>query len=274
MHELPRAVRGARGDGVVARADVGFEAGAEIAVSSTIVVAVGWSHEARAALQGWGYGTRGSSEVADTDRAGYFGRLMLKAPGGIELRAAVEDDSIDDPFTLASPTSSRRYKLGVKRRWSNGLSLAGNYRRTDVENERSHWLADTEQADLRFTHRRPRLELTTGFTRAEIAHSVEQGVAAGARVTVFSIDYAARSTFADAAARWQLNERIGIGGELRRFDNHGSAGLARDDDRAFIELRRRSDYSLQVAYRDVEYVEDTYDRYDARILEMAFGLSW
>jgi hypothetical protein len=36
--------------------------------------------------------------------------------------------------------------------------------------------------------------------------------------------------------------------------------------------RRRT--SKQIAYRDVDYVEDAYDAYDAGILEMAFGVAW
>jgi hypothetical protein len=252
----------------------GFEAGAEVALSQKVVIAAGWSRERRAALHGWTFGARGIEEETDTDRTGFFGRLRFNAAGGLELDAAVEDDSIDDPFTLASPTSSRRYKLGVKRRWSNGLSLAGSYRRTDVENERSNWLADTEQANLRLMYRRPRLQLSAGLTRGDFARSVQQAVTAGTRTTLFAIDYAARSTFGDATARWELSDRIAIGGELRWFDNRGSVGLTRDDDRGFVELHVGAAYLVQVSYRDVEYLEDSFDRYDARILELAFGRSW
>jgi hypothetical protein len=154
------------------------------------------------------------------------------------------------------------------------LSLAGGLRRTDVENERSRWLADTEQASLRLGYSRPRLQVSAGYNRGDLARSVEQVVAAGARLTLFAIDYAARSTFGDASARWQLNDRIAIGGELRWFDNDGSVGLTRDDDRAYLELRAGSDYFVHVSYRAVEYVEDAYDRYDVQILEVAFGRSW
>lgn len=199
---------------------------------------------------------------------------MVNLAGGLELNVSVEDDSIDDPFTLASPTASRRYKVGARRRWTSGLSFSGNYRRTDIDNERSNWLADTAQADARLVYQRPRLQLSAGYTRIDLARSVEQSVTAGTRLTVFMIDYAAESTFSDASARWQLNERVAIGGELRSYGNHGSFALARDDYRAFIDVRAGSDYLVQIAYRDVDYVEDAYDAYEAGILEVAFGLSW
>ena len=252
----------------------GFEVGAEIAISSTVVVAAGWSSESRASSDGWIYDSRAAAEAVDTDRAGYFARLMLTLTDGLEVNASVEDDSIDDPFTLASPTASRRYKVGARRRWSNGLSLAGSYRQTEVDNDRSNWLADTEQADLRLIYQRPRLQLSAGYTRIDLARSVEQSVTAGTRVTVFTIDYAADSTLADASARWRLNDRFAIGGDLRSYDNRGSFALARDDYRAFLDVHVSSTYLLQIGYRHVDYVEDAYDAYEARILELAFGLGW
>jgi hypothetical protein len=252
----------------------GFEVGAEIAVSSTLVVAAGWSSEWRATTYGWTYNSRGVGETVDTDRTGYFTRLMLSLTNGLELNASVEDDSIDDPFTLASPTASRRYKVGVRRRWSSGVSLAGNYRQTDVDNDRSNWLADTEQADLRLIYQRPRLLLSAGYTTIDLARSVEQSVTAGARVTVFTIAYAADSTFIDASARWRLNDRFAIGGDLRSYDTGGSFALTRDDYRAFLDVHVGSTYLLQIAYRDVDYVEDAYDAYDVGILELAFGVAF
>jgi hypothetical protein len=252
----------------------GFEVGAEVAISATVVVAAGWSSESRATDRGWTYDTRFGGAAADTDRTGYFARLRLNLTSGLEVNASVEDNSIDDPFTLASPTASRRYKVGARLRWSNGLSLAGNYRQTEVDNDRSNWLADTEQADLRLSYQRPRVQLSAGYTRIDLARSVAQSVSAGARVTVFAIDYAADSTLADASARWRLNERLSIGGDLRSYDNRGSFALSRDDYRAFLDVRVSSNYSLQIAYRSVDYVEDAYDEYDAELLEMAFGVGW
>jgi hypothetical protein len=152
--------------------------------------------------------------------------------------------------------------------------LSGSYRRTDVENDRSSWLADTEQTDLRVMYRRPRLQLSAGYALGELARSIEQSVAAGTRITVFGIDYAAESTFGDVSAQWQLNDRIAIGGDLRRYDNRGSFVVARDDYRASLDVRVSSDYRVQIAYRDVEYIEDVYDAYDARILEVTFGIGW
>jgi hypothetical protein len=50
--------------------------------------------------------------------------------------------------------------------------------------------------------------------------------------------------------------------------------LMRDDYRAFFDVHVSSDYLVQIAYRDLDYVEDAYDAYDAGILKVAFGVSW
>jgi hypothetical protein len=252
----------------------GHELGAELAVSPAVSVAAGWSREARTTTYAWLYGAAAAGGDRDTDRRGYFARLKLELAGGLALSASVEDNSIDDPFTLASPTSSLRYDVTVRRRWSNGLSLSGGYRSTDVENDQSDWLADTEQAAVRLMYQRPRLQLSTGYTRIDVARSVEQGVVAGTRITVFAIDYAAASMFRDASAYWRLNDRFSIGGELRSYDNHGSFKLARDDWRAVLDVRLGGDYTLRAAYRSLDYTEDAFDSYDADILELAFGVSW
>ena len=252
----------------------GYEIGAELAVSPAVTVAAGWSREARTTTYGWSYDSDAAGENVGTDRSGYFARLTLDLTGGLELSASAEDNSIDDPFTLASPTSSVRYKLTARRRWSNGLSLSGSYRNTDIDNNQSNWLADTEQVTLRLIYQRPRLQLSSGYTRIDIARSVEQSVVADARIIVFMIDYDAASMFRDASASLRLNDRFAIGGEFRTYDNHGSFKLSRDDLRAVLDVRLGAEYTLQIAYRDLDYEEDEYDSYDADILELAFGVSW
>jgi hypothetical protein len=250
----------------------GYEIGAELALSSVVTITAGWSRESRSTTYGWTFDAVAAGRDVETHRAGYFARLMLELASGLEVTASVEDNSIDDPFTLASPTSSTRYKATARWRWDNGLSLSANYRRTNVDNDVSSWLADTEQADARLIYQRPRLRLSGGYTRIDLDRSVQQAVTAGARVTLFAIDYAAQSSFRDASGRWEVGDRFAIGGDLRAYDNRGSFGIARDDYRAFFDVRIKDQYSLQAAYRDLEYVEDAYDAYDATILEVAFGL--
>jgi hypothetical protein len=253
----------------------GWEAGFEYAVTSAILVSAGWSTEKRTVNRSWVLDATSSSDADErTSRDGYFARLLVRMAGGVELTASVEDDDINDPFALASPSASRRYKVGVKRRWDNGLSINGSYRKTDVENDASGWLADTKQADVRVLYRHARLQLSAGYSQIDVDRSIAQLVTAGTVQHLYAIEYTADSTLEDASARWRINDRYTLGGELRAYDNAGSFGLSRDDRRAFLDVDLGKSYVLRVGYRDLDYTEDTYDDYDARLLEVALRVRW
>jgi len=253
----------------------GWEAGFEYAVTSAILVSAGWSTETRTDDRSWTLDTDSSIDTGEkTSRDGYFARLLMHRTGGLELTASVETNTINDPFALASPTASHRYKVGLKRRFSNGLSINGSYRKTDVDNSNSGWLADTKQADVRVLYQRNRLQVSAGYSEIDLKRSIDQLVTAGTVQRLFLIDYAADSALWDASARWQINSRYSIGGELRAYDNYGSFRLARDDRRAFLDVALGMSYALRVSYRNLDYREDAYDNYDARLLEVALRVRW
>jgi hypothetical protein len=251
-----------------------YEAGVEVAVTPLLSVAAGWSTEARTTSSRWTQNALDRPDRSDTDRDGYFARLAFRTDNGLTLTASVDDDSIDDAFALASPSASRRYRVGVRRQWDNGLWLSGSYRRTDVDNDTTGWAADTEQANVRLGYRRERFQLAAGYTTIDASRSIDQLVAAGTRTDLWRIAYAADSVLSDVSARWQVSPRIAVGGEFRAYDNRGSFRLVRDDRRAFLDVALGTEYALQVAYREVDYLEDAYDAYDAALLELALLLRW
>jgi len=252
----------------------GVEAGVEVAVSGAVTVAAGWSTERRDADYDWTLDASAAARRGSTERDGYWARLVVATTGGWQVTASVEDNSIDAPFALASATASRRYRVGARRRWTNGLSLSANYRNTDVENDESGWLADTEQADLRVLYNRSRLQVSGGYTRIDLARSIDQLVMAGSRPVPYTIDYATDAMLRDASVRREINSRFTVGGDARTYDAHGSVRIARDDVRAYGEIALGRTYALQIAYRDIDYTEDAFDAYDARLLELALRLKW
>ena len=252
----------------------GWEVGVEVAVSATLVLAAGWSTESRAVLYDRTLNAAAAAERSSTGRDGYFMRAQFSTSRDLEITASVENNSIDDPFALASPSSSRRYKFGARRRWDNGVSLTGNYRRTDVDNDAAGWLADTEQYDARLAYRRERLQVSAGYTRVGLERRVQQLVTAGTIQNLLAIGYETASMFRDASARWQLNRRFAIGGDVRTYDTHGSLVLTRDDVRAFADVALGTDKVLQLMYRNLDYVEDAFDAYDAAILEVSIAVRW
>jgi hypothetical protein len=252
----------------------GYELGAEHALASNLIVAAGWSSESRTAWFSRSFNGGNLSERENTGREGFFLRLLWNTPSGLDLTAAIEDNSIDDPFTLASPTDSRRYKLSVKRSWDNGLSLRASQRRTDVENGRSGWAADTSQSDVRLSYRREALELSAGYGRIDVARAIDQAVIAGSLQVLYPVAYTADSRLADLRARWQLDTRTAFGASFRVYDNRGSFRLERDDWTLFVERELTTSYALAVNYRRIDFAEASFDDYDAGILELAVRLSW
>lgn len=263
-----------RGDGDWRVETDGIEIGAEHALGRNLIVAGGWSGESRDVEYAQSLNAPGVATLEQTDRDGYFLRLRYATEGGAEISAAIEDNSIDDPFTLASPTESRRYKASYRQSWDNGLSLAGSFKRTDVANDRSGWAADTREADIRLAYRTEVFEVSAGLTDVDLDREIDQLVTAGTRQELYAITYSADAGFADVTLRGRLNPRIAIGGSFRRYENRGSFPLDRDDWRIFLELDMTSEFALAIRYRGIDYVEDGFDDYEADLLELAVRTSW
>jgi hypothetical protein len=252
----------------------GVEIGIEFAAFSNFVLSVGVSNEERDSEGFHSFGVDQSTDRVVTDRNGFFARALYESEGGLELSASVEDNNIDNPLSLASATDNRRYQFGIRHRWENGISLTGSHKKTDVENGNSGWASDTAQTAIRLSYGDSRLRLSGGYTAVDTERSIDQLVTAGFRQDRFLIHYAADSSFVDVSALWTVNDRVAIGSDIRRYENDGSYELNRDDFLAFINLRLTDDYTLELAYRESDYVEDTFDDYDAEILEMALRLHW
>ena len=252
----------------------GLEIGVEFAARANLVFSVGLSNEERDAGGSYGFAMQQGASQVVTDRDGFFARALYESEQGLELSASIEENSIDNPFALASATDNMRYSFRVRHRWDNGLSLTGSHRRTDVENDNSGWATDTDQTAIRVSYRNERLQLSGGYTSVDTARSVDQLVTAGFRQDLFLINFTADSVFFDASARWIINDTISIGADVRRYENDGSFAVDRDDLRAFVDVRLTDEYSLEVAYREFDYLEDVFDDYDAEILELAIRLDW
>jgi hypothetical protein len=252
----------------------GFEFGAEFGIRAGLLIAAGWSTESRDTSSRLLSDGNVESARHNTDRDGYFLRMLFTGDSGFEITASIEDNDIDDPFTLASATDSRRYKLKLRRNWNNGFAVTAGYRKTDIANENSGWGADTEQSDIRLSYRQSNFEVSTGYSNIDTTRDIQAIVTGGSRQELFPIFYNADSSFKDVIGRWLVNDRISLGGSLRNYDNHGSFALERDDHSLFAEFPMTSDYSFTVMYRNVNFVEDAFDAYDADILELAVRLNW
>jgi len=261
-----------QGSSLIDLETTGVEAGVEYAINANIAITGGWSSESRALERSHVYDATLAAERHDTDRDGFFARLLLRTEGGLELSASVEDDAIDDPYTLASATDTTRYKFRLRRSWSNGMSFSGTHRRTDAKNGDSRWSADTGQTELRLSYEGEGIAVAAGVGNVNLTRDIIQLVIAGTRSDLVAIDYDADASFGDIALRWKATEDLTIGTDLRSYENRGSYRLSRDDIRLYFDYALNETYALQLSYRNVDYAEDAYDAYEARIFELGLRL--
>lgn len=255
----------------------GVELGVEVALAPTVTLAGGVAQESRDVTFGHneGDGPAGFEDESETtDRTGLYVNLGWRPAAGTEVVASIEDNSFDDPFTLASPTDRRRYRLRGRYRWDTGLGVSGSYAKTEVDNDNSGWSADTDQLGVRLDYQHEALSLSVGYSNIDLERQIDQTVEGlGRTVALF---YGADSDFFDGRVRYQATERFAVGGDFRLYQNDGSFGLERDDYRAFVEVGFADAYTARLAYRTVDYSENavSFDDYDADIIEAAIGYRW
>ena len=251
-----------------------FELGAEIVLAARTVVTAGWSAERRDAGLYRLVGGASTFEQTKTERDGFFARLRHRTENGLQVTASIEDNSIDDPYALAAPSDSERYRVALDYTFDNGIGIQGSHQRTDVANDASGWLADTDQTNIRLRYTKPRTMLSVGLSRIDIAREISQLVTGGTLQVLFPIAYAADAQLRDISVRRVLTDRLTMGGSIRTYENRGSYALDRDDNRVFAEIGLSDAWELLVSYRQVDYTEDAWDAYDAEILELRLRLSW
>lgn len=253
---------------------VRLEAGAQVSLGRGLRLAGGATTERRDVSARQSVAAAEQLDERDTEADGYFLRAWYRPSRRAELHVAFEDDSIDDPFTLASPTSTTRYRLRGRYRFDNGFSLTASYLATDRKNSRSGWHADAERFDVRAGYSGTRLALSAGLGRSDVSRSVDSLVMAGTREVLFDIDYLARADTVDATASWRLTGDVSLGGSYRRYDNGRSFAVDRDDWRVFLRGRLDDRYRWGVEYRRADFSEGGIEDFRASILELSLGLAW
>lgn len=265
---------GEQGNGIWDLETTGAEAGVELAVTDRVVMNVGLSSESRDASYASALDTDMLGGRTETDRDGYFARFTFDTAEGIQIVASLEDNDINDPYTLASPTSSRRYRIIARRSWDNGYALSASIRRDERDNTLSGWSGQTDQLDLRLSHESDRLRYSIGLSQIDLSRNIDQTVTGGTRQDLFVVDYSADMTLLDGSVNWRINDRVSLGGSLNDYDNGGSFPINRQDVRAFVELSLREEYLVRVGYRGLDYEDDGFDDYNADMLEVAIGVKW
>ena len=251
----------------------GVELGLQFVVSPELTIVAGWSAENRETDVTQEAESATSAINSDTDRNGFYATLRYRPSDRLDVNARVESNRIDDPFTLASPTDTLRYRLRGRYRFANGVMIAASHKINDLDNDNTGWTARNEQTDIRLTYDTERLQLSAGASVIDLERDFEQLVTGGFRQDLFAVAYRGDTTFVDGRIVYRATDTITIGAGLRNYDNNGSFPSERRDADLFIEYGLPKNYRVRLSYQNVDYDEDLED-YDADIVEIAFGLGW
>lgn len=254
--------------------NLGFELSAQAVLTDEIQIAAGWHSEQREAKFVEAATTGDFLRDEDTDQDGFFLTASYQPDKHLRLTLSAEDNRIDDPFTRASATDSRRYRLRGHYRFDNGLSLTGSHRQTDYENENTDWESTTKQTDLRLAYSLDRLTVTAGVGLIDLEREVDQRVAGGFRQDLFAIRYQADATFWDATADISVSDQLNLSANVRSYENDGSFDVERDDFQLGASYKLPQDYVLTLNYRNVDYMEGHIEEFDADIWEVSLRISW
>lgn len=260
----------------------GAEVGVEVAATPALTLAAGVSFESRDVEHDASDGGGPlEPETSTTDRDGVFARLAWRPNKRFHLEASYETSTIDDPFTLTSPTDRDRLRLSAEYKHVSGFYARGTYVAQQLENDEGNWDVDRDQITARFGYRRDGLDVAAGYTTYDVDRVADRTVTTlpgfGGGVSFpFPIFFEAESDFLDARLRYRTNDRVTLGVDLRQYETDGVFALERDDLRAYCELTLAEGYLIHLGYRTVDYDEDaaSFDDYDADILEVSVGYRW
>lgn len=253
---------------------LGVELSAQVFVSKALSLGVGVHRETRDTEFAEFAGDDTFLRDEDTEQQGYFVAAQYTPVEALRLSFEFRDNQIDDPYTRASATDARRYRVRARYRVNDRWSLTASHRRTDYENEDTDWESSTEQSNLRAAYTTPRFTVSAAISRIDVDHEIDQLVSGGFRTDRFDIRYASEATFLHLNAELEVNDRLRLLAGLRTYDNDGSFEVERDDAELAAVLTLPRDYSLQLSYRNVDYHEDRLESFAADIWELSLRLDW
>ncbi len=248
--------------------------GIEAQIATRVTLGGGWLSEKRKVdyLQS---SVQVSDMLDENSRSNGFWFKARYRPGKfLDLGISVEDDSIDDAFTLTSPTDVQRYRLSARLRWNDSWSLSATQHWRDRKNSNSDWKYDSSQTDFRLSHNSERLALSLGASFVDLNYNIDQIVTAGFRQDLFPIVYKADTDSWDGSARWRFTDRFLLSASYRDYKNKGSFRVAREDVRVALEFDIPRNYSLKLGFHNTDYKEEPLEAFDSEVWEIALRRSW
>jgi hypothetical protein len=220
-----------------------------------------------------------SESPEDTKLTGIFGNFSWRISEALRLTTDYQLGSVDDPFTLASPTDHHRFRARARYVMNSGFSLTGSYLLHRFENDNSEWTADQDQVNLHVGYRRENFDCALGYGLMLVKREVDQEITTvgfgGGDVFEFPILYEGETHLVTGRARLDINDQWAVGGNVNFYDNTESEPVTQLNLRSFVEVAFANNYLLNVSYRYVDFEEeDGLNDYSANIGEFSVGYRW
>ena len=253
----------------------GISLGIHAALTQDLRLNAGWVHESRDASSSIS-GATGVEPVSsvDTERAGFHVNLSYQRSPSLKVTLSVQDDQLDDPFTRASPSDSRRYRLRASYRVTPRWKLRADATYKKDENETTGWTARTRYHQLRVAYAGATLHASAGYSTRELDRELLQLVVAGFRRTTFDIDYASRSRIRDALVHWQASSRLKFSAQVRDVSITGSFPTRRTDVEFGAYVAMSPARALRLSYRHFDLDEDDLESATTNVWELAMTHRW
>lgn len=250
-----------------------FELGAQLLATRGLTLTSGLLFEDRDVTSGWTEGGDGPMREVQTGNVGFFVDASWNPSRQLEVTADFDLNSVDDPYTLASPTSRRRLRVRGRYRWTSGLWASGSFSFNDFDNDPSGFRSDNRRGMVRLGYSARGLHVSGGYSSIRMERGVDR-VLNGE--TPFPILYEASSDFLDARLRWTATPRLALVGEIFLYDNGGTFAVERQDYRAGVEYNFFDSLVAGLAFRSVDYSQGStsFNDYDARIVDFSLGYRW
>jgi hypothetical protein len=271
----------AHGDSSWAIETTNADAGLRWLVSRQVTLSGGLRYEDRKVASAWDYEEGVGGTDQDTQSTGFFTSLGWRASRRFRFRAGYEDSAFDGPYTLASPTTRRIFRLRAQYGGGQGLSLSGSLRVNRNHNSDSGWRADLNTLNLRLGYRIAAFSASLGYSHVGIERSIDQTVTTlpgfgGGVEFLVPVAYDVTADSIDARLIWSFADRWRLGGLARLYESEGSWAVNRDDLRVWVEVQLGERYVAHAGFRNVDYVEPVrgFNDYQANIGELSIGYRW
>ena len=250
-----------------------IDLGAQYLATRAVTVTGGILIESRDVKWMWTADGSGPDRDRSTDNLGFFVDAAWNPSKRVDVNVELDLNSIDEPFTVASPSDRTRLRVRGRYRWDNGCWASGSYAFNDFENNESGWQADNSRGVVRVGFRNDIIEASGGYSVIEMESSIDQ-VLNGTNPR--AIRYLADSDFVDAFVRWFATQKLALVGSVYLYDNTGTFGVERQDYRGAIEYVFLEKYVVGLAYRTINFEEDNFgfNDYDADVIDLSVGYRW